>query len=113
MTIDGNSIKDPSGLKEYYEYVRNDNVSLNGTMQRNQLAKKKVAELTWNNIYPDELALLLAWADDTNSHVYYNAQTKYPTPFTFTGIVTITEDGEYMQGGSFMSTSFAVRIREV
>lgn len=113
MTIDTVAIKDPSGLKEYYEYIRNDNVSLNGAMQRNQINKKKVAELSWNNIYPDELALLLAWADDTNSHAYYNAQTKYAAPFAFTGIVTITDDGSYMQGGSFMSTNFAVRIREV
>lgn len=112
MTIDSNSIKDPSGLKEYYEYIRNDNVSLNGTLQRNQINKKKVAELSWNNIYPDELALLLAWADDTNSHAYSNTQSKYGT-WAFTGIVTITDDGEYMQGGSYMQTNFAVKIREV
>lgn len=112
MTIDTVSIKDPSGLKEYYEYIRNDNVSLNGTMQRNQLNKKKVAELSWSNILPDELALLLAWADDLLSHAYSNSQSKYGT-FAFTGLVTITDDGDYMQGGSYMQSNFAVRIREV
>lgn len=114
MTIDTVAIKDPSGLREYYEYIRNDNTSLNGTMQRNQINKKKVAELTWNNIYPDELALLLAWADDLNSHAYSNSQTKMvSSPFAFTGLVTITNDGNYMQGGSYMTDTFSVKIREV
>lgn len=111
MTIDAVTIQDPQGLKEYYDYARTDNYSLNHSMQRNQLGKKKVAELTWTNIYPDELALILAWADDLNSHAYSNTQSRYGT-WAFTGIVTILEDGNYVKGGSFMTDTFSVRIRE-
>lgn len=113
MTIDGNTILSPTSLKEYYDYARNDNFSLNHTMQRNQLGKKKVAELTWTNLYPSELQAILAWADDLNSHAYSNPDTKYASPFAFTGLCTITDDGNYMRGGSFMTDSFTVRIREV
>lgn len=111
MTIDGNTILDPQGLKEYYSYARNDNRSLNHSLQRNQLGKKKVAELTWTNVLPDELAALLAWADDVASHAYSNTQSRYGT-WAFTGIVTILEDGNYVRGGGFMTDTFSVRIEE-
>ena len=111
MTIDGNTIQDPQGLKEYRDYARTDNYSLNHSMQRNELGRKKVAELTWTNILPDELALILAWADDLAAHAYSNLQSKYGS-WEFTGIVTILEDGNYVRGGSFMQDTFTVRIRE-
>lgn len=113
MTIDGNTILSPTSLREFYDYARTDNYSLNHTMQRNQLGKKKVAEMTWTNLYPSELQAILAWADDLNSHAYSNPDTKYATTFAFTGLVTITDDGNYMRGGSFMTDTFSVRIREV
>jgi len=112
MTIDGNTILTPQGLKEYYDYARNDNFSLNHTMQRNQLGKKKVAEMTWTNLFPDELAAILAWADDLNSHVYGNTDSSRGF-LTFTGLCTITDDGQYQKGGSYMIDTFSVRIREV
>lgn len=112
MTIDGNTIPDPQGLREYYDYARNDNYSLNHTMQRNQGGKKKVAELTYTNLFPSEFQALLAWADDLNSHAYSNANSRY-TLWAFTGIVTIIEDGSYMRGGSYMTDTFTIRIREV
>lgn len=113
MTIDGNTIKTPQGLREYYEYIRTDNFSLSGAMQRNQTNKKKVAELTWTNLFPDELDAILDWADDLNSHAYSNSDSRYSGGWTFTGLVTITDDGSYVRGGSFMTDSFSVKIREV
>lgn len=111
MTINGNTIQDPQGLREYYSYARNDNRSLNHSLQRNQIGKKKVAELTFTNIYPDELAALLAWADAGPAVVYSNDQSRYGT-WAFTGLCTITEDGSYVRGGSFMTDTWTVRIEE-
>lgn len=111
-TIDGNAILDPQGLKEYRDYARTDNFSLNHTMQRNELGRKKVAELTWTNLLPDELAAILLWADDLTAHAYNNTQSKF-TLWAFTGIVTILDDGVYQRGGSYMTDTFSVRIREV
>lgn len=114
MTIDTVAQLDPQALKEYYDYARTDNYSLNHTMQRNQLGKKKVAEMTWTNLLPAELAVILAWADDLASHAYSNPQSKYPGgTWAFTGLVTITDDGNYQKGGSYMTDTFSVRIREV
>jgi hypothetical protein len=115
MTIDAVTIKSPgadSGVKEYYEYIRTDNKSINGTMQRNQIAKKKVAELTWHDLKPTEIQAILVWADDTTTHAYSNTTSKYGT-WAFTGIVTITNDGDYEPGASYMTDEFSVMIREV
>lgn len=112
MTIDSNTIKQPTSLKEEYEYIRTDNISLNGGMQRNQLNKKKVAELTWDGLFPTELTAILAWADDLNSHAYSNSESRFGT-WAFTGLVTITGWGEYVRGSSYMTDTFTVRIREV
>lgn len=111
MTINGNSIPDPQGLREYYSYARYDNRSLNHSLQRNQIGKKKVAELTWTNIFPDELATILAWADAGPAVAYSNSLSRYGL-WAFTGLVTITEDGSYVKGGSFMTDTFTVRIEE-
>ncbi len=111
MTIDGNTILDPQGLKEYYSYARNDNRSLNHSLQRNQLGKKKVAELTWTNLLPDELAAILAWADAGPAVDYDNPDSSKGL-WEFTGLCTITEDGSYVKGGSFMTDVFTVRIEE-
>lgn len=111
MTINGNTIPDPQGLREYYNYARNDNRSLNHSLQRNQLGKKKVAELTWTNIFPEELATILAWADAGPAVDYFNDQSRYGE-WAFTGICTIIEDGSYVKGGSFMTDTFSVRIEE-
>lgn len=113
MTIDTVTIKDPTKLVENYEYIRNDNIALNGAMQRNQLNKKKVATLTWENLYPSELQSILAWADDLNTHAYSNPNTKYASTWAFTGLCTIMSDGQYVGGGSYMTDSFSVKIREV
>lgn len=112
MTIDAATIPMPNGLREYYQYIRTDNQSINGTMQRNQINKKKIAELTWTNLLPASLATILVWADDLNSHAYSNTQSRYGT-WAFTGLVTITDPGEYLRGSSYMTSSFTVVIREV
>lgn len=112
MTIDANTIKQPTGVKEYYTYIRTDNRSINGKLQRNQINKKKVAELTWTNIFPADLGDILAWADDLNSHAYSNSLSKYGT-WAFTGLVTISDDGSYEKGQSVMTDIFSVIIMEV
>lgn len=112
MTIDGNTIKQPSGLREFYEYIRNDNRSLNGKLQRNQFNKKKVAVLTWTNLKPTELQDLLDWIDDLASHAYSNTESRYGT-WAFTGLPTIEDEGNYVRGATYMTDTFTVSIREV
>lgn len=112
MLIDGVAIKMPNGVREYYDYIRTDNKTLNGRLQRNQINKKRNADLTWTNIFPAELNAILAWADDLNAHTYSNSLSKYGT-FNMIGLVTILNDGEYMKGQSVMTDSFTVNIREV
>src|ERR1041384_4870998 len=102
MTINGSTIKSPNFLSEYTEYIRSDNVSLDGSMQRNQINTKKVAELTWTDLLPSQLQALLTWADTGNSVLYSNSDSRYGT-WSFTGLPTITDPGTYVIGGSFIT----------
>jgi hypothetical protein len=113
MTIDGNTIKMPNGLAEYYKYSRYDNRSLNFSLQRNQLGKKKYAELTWTDLTPVELQAILTWADDLSSHAYSNSDSRYSGGWAFTGLVTILSPGLYEKGATFMTDVFTVGIDEV
>lgn len=114
IQIDGSNItKMPTTLNEYYEYARTDTTTLNSTMQRNQLAKKKCAEMSWQNIKPADLAGILAWAESLTSHTYNNDGGAKFAGVTWTALVTITAPGGYIAGATYMLDTFSVKLREV
>lgn len=115
IKIDGSNIsKMPTELHEYYDYARTDTKTLNGGLQRNQTAKKRVADLTWKNIKAADVQTLMTWAETLTSHTYLNdASGKYVTFGTFTALITITDAGGYLPGGAYSIDSFSVNIREV
>lgn len=114
IQVDATNItKMPTTLSEYYEYARTDTFTLNDTMQRNQLAKKRCAEMSWNNIKQSDLAAILVWAESVISHTYKNDSSSKFANTAFTCLVTITTPGAYIPGGSYMIDTFAVKFREV
>lgn len=114
IQVDGSNVtKMPTTLTEYYEYARSDTFTLNDTMQRNQIAKKRCAEMSWNNIKQTDIAGLLAWAETVTSHTYKNDSSSKFANTPITCLVTITTPGAYIAGGSYMIDTFAVKFREV
>lgn len=112
MTVDGNPIKMPNSYRDYYEKVETRNTSLNGRYQRNRINKKKVAELTWTDLTPDQFQALAIWTEADGAHDFYNPTSRFGV-WSFTGLVDVTEEGTYQKGASLMTDTYSVKIREV
>lgn len=112
MVLGGVTVKTPQVINESYVYIRKDNETLNGTAQRNQLAKKKVSTLRWTNIAPVDFLVIFNLVDPGSSLTYANPQSKYGT-FNFTARPTISTNGDNVRGGSYLTEAFEVVFREV
>lgn len=102
----------PATLKESLLQIQTDQISLNGSMTRNRIGQKKIAEMQFTIISPADYQGLIA-NFTTGSGVYYsnNASDYAGSVFSFSGLPTFSES-EYVQGGS-LYRAFQVTIREI
>lgn len=117
ITINGQTILQPTKLHEYKTFQESEKEAIDGAMQRNRVATpnnpvgyKFVAELEWQDLPVANFQTLNSLLT-TGSGVYYNnPASKYGT-LTFSGL-PFPSEGEYLVGESLL-TSFKVRIRQV
>lgn len=112
ITINGNTIQDPSGYNDNYEQFTTDNRSLNLKLQRNRRGKKKWARMTWDLNTPAELQELLDLFEDGDQVAFVNDASSYGT-FSFNGIPDIPLDISDYEGGGTYLRSLTVTLREV
>jgi len=111
MTINGETILDPSRLVEQASHLEQDNTSLNYSTQRNRLGSKWIVVLTWINILPSEHAPLFALFNPGQAVEYSNPDSIHGT-LSFTGLPRILSDGDYEKGGSHITKELVVQIKE-
>lgn len=110
ITINGASIRQPSRVREYKEHIQSEKTSVDGSMQRNRLGFKYVAELTWDRLPVADFGSLES-KFTTGSGIYYrNPSSKYGV-LAYSGL-PFTDESEYERGESLLST-YKVRIREI
>lgn len=116
ITINGQTILQPSTLREYKEATQSEQYAIDGAAQRNRVkttgnpnGEKAWAEMTWDKIPPSDFLTLYNSFRTGSGICYQNPSSKYGT-LTFSGL-PFMEEGEYVSGESRLTT-FKVRIRE-
>ncbi len=115
MTVSINNValnNQPILLKENLLQIQTDQMSINGSMARNKIGQKKMADMQFTILSPADYQTLIA-NFTTGSGVYYsnNASDYSGGLLTFSGLPTFSES-EYVQGGS-LYRSFQVSLREI
>lgn len=112
ITINGNTIQDPSNYADNHDQYFTDNVSLGLKRQRNRRGKLKNATMTWRLLTPAQLNDLLAYFEDGDEVAFINTESSYGT-LSFNGIPDLPlQMSEYEQGGTFLR-DLTVTLREV
>lgn len=112
ITIEGNSIKDPTSYNDNYDQFFADSISLGLKRQRNRRGKLKFAEMGWDLLTPDEINALLALFIDGDQVDFVNTASSFGT-FSFTGRPDLPiEIGDYEPGGTYLRP-LRIVLREV
>lgn len=99
--IDGNQIKDPSELREEVRKIETMNVAISGAKQRQRINTKKYARMIWRLLTPEQYQDILDWAEP-GDEVHYTNDLSNRGTFTFVGLPTILNEGQYLRGGTLM-----------
>lgn len=99
----------PSSLSEYYIQIQTDQQSINGSMARNRIGQKKVADMEFTIMSPSDYTTVFAYFTTGSGVTYLNDQSKFGI-FSFTALPTFSDDA-YVQGASLYSP-FKVSLRE-
>lgn len=102
----------PSLLKENLLQIQTDQTSLNGSMTRNRIGQKKMADMQFMILSPADYQALIA-NFITGSGIYYsnNASNYNGGTLSFSGLPMFSEN-EYVQGAS-LYRALQVTIREI
>lgn len=113
ISINGNSnIKQPTDVNEEPEQIQTDQMSVDGSMQRNRLGKKRRVVLKWNHLKPAEFQQLMTYFESGAAITYSNDQSNVAGGvLAFTGLPTF-DQGNYYRGTTLM-VPLSVTIREV
>lgn len=99
----------PSNLREYYTQIQTDQMSINGSMTRNRIGQKKVAEMTFPILQPSDVQTIIGYFTTGSGVYYYNNASKYGY-LAMSGL-PMYEEGDYVAGASLYSP-LKVTIRE-
>lgn len=112
ITINAIAIKQPTDVNENPEQIQTDQMSINGSLQRNRLGKKNRAVLSWPHLQPAEYQALIALFESGAAVAYSNTSSNRPGgTLAFTGLATY-EQGNYYRGQTLL-VPLTVTIREV
>lgn len=108
---------EPSGLKEWREYIQIEKYAIDGAIQRNRIRTpgnpdgfKYNVEMIFGNITSANFTTLANLFTSGSGVNYYNNLSKYGT-LTFSGLPFPEEADEYLPGGSLITT-YKVKIRQ-
>ncbi len=110
--LSGNSnVPQPQTLMEELVQIQSENMSINGSMQRNKIGQKKQATLSYDMLSPSDYQTLITQFTTGSGLYYLNDLSNYTGgTFAFSGLAYFTE-GQYVAGSS-LYRPFSVRIRE-
>lgn len=118
ITINGQTIKQPTTARDYRIKIQTENTSLDGTTQRNRVISannpvgyKYAADLEWQDIGGADYTTLLGLFQSGSGVVYNNPATKYGA-LTYSGLPYDDDPDPYIAGDSLLST-YKVTIRQV
>lgn len=113
VTINSDSgVAQPTEITEEYLQIQNDNMAIDGSMQRDLINKKARSTLTYGSLSPTDYQLLFGYFTSGAAVLYTNTASNYAGgSLIFTGLPTITE-GAYFHGTSLIRP-LTVVIRQV
>ena len=118
ITINSGTLpRQPSGLKEYREYIQTDRFAIDGAVQRNRVRTpsnpygfKYNVEMTFEDINVSDFQSLDAFFTAGSGVNYYNPASKYGV-LSFSGLPYPDESDDYSRGSSLLTT-YKVKIRQ-
>lgn len=112
ISINGDStVPQPTILLEELPQIQSENMSINGSLQRNRINQKKQATLSYQMLSPTDYQNLISKFTTGSGIGYYNDKSNYTGGIlTFSGLPYFNE-AEYVPGSS-LYRDFKVRIRE-
>lgn len=118
IIINGNTIKQPTSVRDYRIKMQVENTAIDGTMQRNRIISsnnpvgfKYAADLVWEDIGGSDYLTLLGLFASGSGIVYTNPATKYGA-LTYSGLPFDDDPDVYIHGDSLL-TKYTVTIRQI